>query len=45
MTPREWWLLFDFHVGEKRYGDLTETEVEELSDFLDQAIEEHRKNG
>lgn len=38
MTPREWWLLYDSYIGEKRYGSLTESDCESLWKTLNEAI-------
>jgi len=42
MTPREWWLLYDANVGERRYGSLTESDCESLLHTLNEAM---AKNG
>lgn len=47
MTPADWWRIYDIRVGERRYGELLESEVDELLDMLEaaQAKAEIEKNG
>lgn len=34
MTPAEWFLIYDARMGEPKYGNLLESEVEELYSYL-----------
>lgn len=34
MTMAEWWWVYDSKVGEPKYGSLTQSEVEELYEDL-----------
>jgi len=47
MTPADWWRIYDIRVGEQRYGDLLESEVEGLLQHLEaaQAKYEAEKDG
>lgn len=43
MTPREWFLIYDAREGEPKYGSLTQTEVEDMTEALKEAQRnEHR---
>lgn len=35
MTLAEWWLLYDAKIGGRKYGTLSESDVERLYDMID----------
>jgi hypothetical protein len=45
MTLAEWWLVYDAKIGERHYGTMRESEVEELYQDLQDAIDKESKRG